>query len=138
MSARAKESEPDELVRIKRVYEPSSRADGRRILVDRLWPRGVSKSRADLDDWRKDLAPSPDLRKWFSHDVDRWTEFSKEYRAELREPAATEELDELADWTVRTGRPVTLVYAAADEKHTHALVLAQVLRRRVKRAQRAS
>ena len=70
-------------IRLKRAYDPPESADGKRILVDRLWPRGVSKSQVKLDDWLKDIAPSTELRKWFGHDPDRWTEFCRRYRAEL-------------------------------------------------------
>jgi uncharacterized protein YeaO (DUF488 family) len=111
-------------VRIKRVYEPPDPADGTRILVDRLWPRGVSRERAAIDDWLRDLAPSTELRRWFSHDPARFDEFRRRYAAELtgREPA----LDDLRR-TAKKG-PLTLVYSARDTEHNDAVVLADVLR----------
>jgi uncharacterized protein YeaO (DUF488 family) len=110
-------------VRLKRAYEPPDRADGTRVLVDRLWPRGVSKDKAGVDLWLKDLAPSTELRKWFGHDPDRWEEFRERYAAEVREhPEAYERLRELA----RQG-PVTLVYSAHDEIHNDAVVLRSLL-----------
>ena len=106
-------------VRLKRAYEPPDRADGTRVLVDRLWPRGVSKARAAIDLWLKDLAPSTELRKWFGHDPDRWAEFRERYAAEVHQhPQAFDRLRELA----RQG-PVTLVYSAHDELHNDAVVL---------------
>lgn len=112
-------------LRIKRIYEPSAREDGVRILVDRLWPRGVNKKSAALTLWLKEIAPSPALRKWFGHDPERWSEFRRRYRAELKaNDAAVRNLREVL------GRePVTLLYAAHDPAHNHALVLADYLKR---------
>jgi uncharacterized protein YeaO (DUF488 family) len=110
-------------IRLKRAYEPADGADGVRVLVDRLWPRGVSKTKAALDDWMKDVAPSAGLRKWFGHDPDRWPEFQRRYRAELQQHV--EELDRIRD-LART-QTVTLVYGARDEKHNDAIVLRHVL-----------
>ncbi|MCC7021373.1 MAG: DUF488 domain-containing protein [Thermomicrobiales bacterium] len=110
-------------VRVRRIYEPPTPDDGRRILVDRLWPRGVSKARADLDAWVKDVAPSTELRTWFGHDPAKWDEFARRYRHELTEhPEAVQELVDAAG----TG-PVTLLYAARDEQHNEALVLQKLL-----------
>lgn len=109
--------------RLKRAYEPPAPDDGRRILVDRLWPRGLSKDHAHLDDWMKDIAPSTDLRKWFGHDPAKWEEFRRRYRAELDTRAAA--LDRLRD-LAREGT-VTLVYAAHDTAHNDAVVLLEVL-----------
>jgi uncharacterized protein YeaO (DUF488 family) len=110
-------------VRLKRVYQPPEEGDGYRVLVDRLWPRGVSKGEARLDEWAKDLAPSPELRKWFGHDPARFDEFRRRYLAEL---AAHE--DELAELRRRArGETVTLVYGARDEQHNDAVVLAELL-----------
>ena len=110
-------------VRLKRAYEPADAKDGKRILVDRLWPRGVSKAEAAIDEWLKDLAPSTELRKWFGHDPDRWDEFRRRYTKEIRDrPELLEHLRELA----RKG-PVTLVYSAHDEAHNDAIVLRDVL-----------
>jgi uncharacterized protein YeaO (DUF488 family) len=108
--------------RIKRVYLPADDGDGRRILVDRLWPRGLRKSEAAIDDWLKDVAPSPALRKWFGHDPAHWVEFQRRYRAEMQANPAVEALGELA-----AEQAVTLLYAAHDEEHNHARVLAAYL-----------
>jgi uncharacterized protein YeaO (DUF488 family) len=109
------------MVRLKRAYEAPSRSDGYRVLVDRLWPRGVSKASARLDLWAKDVAPSPALRRWFGHDPARFAAFARRYAAELREPPARGLLAEL---TRRAARgTVTLVYGARDEAHNGAVVL---------------
>ncbi|MFA7441222.1 MAG: DUF488 domain-containing protein [Sphingomonadaceae bacterium] len=110
-------------VRLKRAYEPPAKTDGRRILVDRLWPRGVSKAQADIDDWMKELAPSTELRKWFGHDPGRWVEFQRRYRAEIA--GHSEKLAELR--RLAEQGPITLVYGAKDEEHNDALVLRDVL-----------
>ena len=113
-------------IRTKRVYEPVAAADGYRALVERLWPRGVRKADLKFDSWLKDVGPSTELRKWFNHDPERWMEFQKRYRAELRQNKdAVGELKAHAK-----GRTVTLVYAAHDEEHNSALVLKRVLERR--------
>ncbi len=110
-------------VRLKRAYEPPARADGTRVLVDRLWPRGVSKDKAAVDLWLKDLAPTTELRTWFGHDPDRWPEFRERYAAEVcQHPETFGRLRELA----RQG-PVTLVYSAHDETHNDAVVLRSLL-----------
>lgn len=111
------------MVQIKRAYEEALPEDGIRILVDRLWPRGVSKEQAQLDRWAKDLAPSTELRQWFGHDPAKWTEFQRRYREELRERGA--DLDAIAR-EARQGR-VTLVYGARDEEHNEAAVLRDVI-----------
>ena len=110
-------------VRIKRVYEPPSSHDGTRILVDRLWPRGLKKSGASIAQWMKEIAPSGELRKWFGHDPARWEEFRSRYRAELR--GKPELLDELRDLAKKG--PLTLVYSAHDEAHNQAVVLREAL-----------
>lgn len=108
---------------LKRAYEPASADDGARILVDRLWPRGISKEKAALDDWMKDLAPSTELRKWFGHDPARWEEFQSRYLTELAAHGdALEQIRTLA----RAGR-VTLIYGAKDEQHNEAVVLRDLL-----------
>jgi uncharacterized protein YeaO (DUF488 family) len=112
-------------VRIKRAQEPAAPADGRRVLIDRLWPRGVSRERARLDGWERDLAPSTELRKWFGHDPDRFAEFRRRYIDELREQRPL--LTELRR-RARSGR-LTLIHAARDTEHNDAVVLAEVLRR---------
>ncbi|KAA3641438.1 MAG: DUF488 domain-containing protein [Proteobacteria bacterium] len=108
---------------IKRIYEDAANRDGHRVLVDRLWPRGVSKDVAKLDDWCKDLAPSDDLRKWFDHDPDKFEEFAQKYKKELQGCEA--KLDELLD--IAKNKRVTLLYGAKDEQHNQAVVLRQVL-----------
>ena len=117
-------------VRIKRVYEPSARGDGLRILVDRLWPRGISKDRADIDQWRKELAPSTELRRYYGHRPERFAEFTTRYRAELRRPDATAALAEVA--RVASRRPVTLLTASQDLAHSQAAVLQRRLRERLR------
>jgi len=113
-------------VRLKRAYEPADADDGTRILVDRLWPRGVSKARAAVDEWMKEIAPSAKLRKWFGHDPARWEEFCRRYAAEVhRQPELLERLRALA----RRG-PVTLVYAAHDEQHNDAVALRELVLQR--------
>ena len=111
-------------MRIKRAYDSAESGDGYRILIDRLWPRGVSRERAHLDEWARELAPSDDLRKWFGHEPDRFPEFRKRYRAELREH--TDEIDGLRERAEQG--PVTLVYAARDETHNDAVVVAELVR----------
>jgi len=114
---------PASHLRLKRAYEPAGPGDGKRILVDRLWPRGVSKGEAALDDWMKEVAPSTELRKWFGHDPGRWPEFQRRYRAELRQQG--EALDRIR--ALAGKHVVTLVYGARDEEHNDAVVLRQVL-----------
>lgn len=115
------------MIQLKRVYEKPSRKDGLRILVDRLWPRGLTKERAAVKLWLKDVAPSTALRKWFGHDPVRWKQFQVRYRKELSEKK--EVLDLLKQKVKR--RNVTLVYGARDEKHNEALVLKRILNRSV-------
>jgi uncharacterized protein YeaO (DUF488 family) len=112
-------------VRLKRAYEPASAEDGYRVLVDRLWPRGVSKKQAELDEWEKELAPSSELREWFGHEPGRFAEFRRRYIDELR--ANRSRLKELRR-RARIGT-LTLVYSAHDSEHNDAVVLAEVLRR---------
>ncbi len=110
-------------VRIKRAYEAPAPGDGTRVLVDRLWPRGVSKADAGITLWMKDVAPSSELRKWFGHDPGRWEEFRRRYRTELAgKKAQVAELRELA----RKG-PLTLIYSARDEAHNQAVLLRETL-----------
>ena len=112
-------------VRLKRAYDPATPADGYRVLVDRLWPRGVSRERARLDAWEKDLAPSPELRQWFGHAPERFDEFRRRYIDELR--GRRRELAALRR-RAREGT-LTLVYSAHDREHNDAVVLAEILRR---------
>lgn len=114
-------------IRIKRVYERRDKRDGKRILVDRLWPRGLTKARAGVDLWLKDIAPSIALRKWFAHDPDKWAEFKTRYRMELT--ACGEQVTLLKE-AARKGA-VTLVYGARAEEQNEAAVLRNALQRRL-------
>lgn len=114
------------MIQLKRAYEVPSPADGERILVERLWPRGLTKERAAVDLWLKDVAPSPELRRWFGHDPSRWKQFEKRYWGELGERS---EAVDLLRRKARRGR-VTLVYAAKDQQHNGALALKEYLEQR--------
>lgn len=112
-------------VRLKRAYEPATSSDGYRVLIDRLWPRGVSRERADLDEWDRELPPSAELREWFGHEPGRFAEFRRRYIEELRAHRAR-----LTDLRRRArDGTLTLVYSARDTEHNDAVVLAEVLRR---------
>jgi uncharacterized protein YeaO (DUF488 family) len=113
------------MIRIKRVYRTASPRDGVRILVDRVWPRGVTKQRARIDEWRKEFAPSTALRKWFGHDPAKWTRFRRRYRAELTASDQISALKELARRARQ--RTITLLYSAADEEHNQAIFLKELL-----------
>ena len=113
------------MILLKRAYEEPSSGDGLRVLVERLWPRGLSKKKAALDLWLKDLAPSTELRQWFGHDPAKWKEFRRRYTAELK---ARGDLLRLLKHRTDEG-PVTFVYAAADERHNSAVVLKDYLER---------
>ena len=119
-------------VDIKRVYEQAADEDGVRILVDRLWPRGVSKERAALSGWLKDVAPSPDLRRWWHHDPDRFEDFARRYRTELDDNPALEDLLGI----VREHDRTTLVYAAKDPAVNHALILRDYIRQALEKEDR--
>lgn len=110
-------------IKIKRIYEDPSNSDGYRILIDRVWPRGVSKESAKLDDWKKEVAPSDELRKWFDHDRDKFDVFAKKYRKELEHK--TEELEAILQKA--NEKTVTLLYGAKDTEHNQAVVLQKVL-----------
>ncbi|MGB7480948.1 MAG: DUF488 domain-containing protein [Burkholderiaceae bacterium] len=110
-------------VKLKRAYQPPAPEDGRRILIDRLWPRGVSKQAAAIDQWAKELAPSTELREWFGHEPQRWPEFRRRYAAELRQ--CQPQLRALRAQAREHG--VTLVYAAHDEAHNNAVVVRRLL-----------
>jgi uncharacterized protein YeaO (DUF488 family) len=120
------------MVLIKRAYEPPASKDGTRILVDRLWPRGVAKATAHIDEWLKDVAPSETIRKAFGHETERWPAFKKDYLAELRARGnpAREALDRLV--ALARKKRVTLLYGAKDEAHNNAVVLAREVERRIK------
>ena len=115
------------MVLLKRAYEPAGRRDGERVLVERLWPRGVRKEALHVSWWAKDVAPSTALRQWFGHDPVRWPEFVRRYRAELRQPERTRALVELVGRAA--SHTVTLVYAAHDTEHNNAVVLKDVIDR---------
>ena len=117
-------------IRVKRIYDTPDAGDGARVLVDRLWPRGARKDSVKLTSWLKDIAPSDDLRRWFGHDPARFAEFSRRYRAEL---SANKEAVSRLDDLVKAG-PVTLLYAAHDEEHNNARVLAVHLKARADRS----
>lgn len=110
-------------IHTKRIYENPAKQDGFRVLVDRIWPRGVSKEDAALDCWAKDLAPSTELRKWFDHDPDKWDDFKQRYRDELQENQ--ELLDDLMQ-KAKSG-PITLLFGARDQEHNQAIVLQEFL-----------
>jgi uncharacterized protein YeaO (DUF488 family) len=115
------------MITIKRIYEPKSPQDGYRVLVDRLWPRGVSKEKASLDLWMKDIGPSTELRQWFGHDPAKWAGFQKKYRDELKHKAdMLAELRELA----KGHGTLTLLYGARDQEHNEAVIIAQLLGQR--------
>jgi uncharacterized protein YeaO (DUF488 family) len=113
------------MVQIKRIYEPAESDDGKRILVDRLWPRGVSREKAELDLWLPDVAPTSELRKWYGHADERWDQFKARYREELRENSHLPTLLGLAD-----DGPMTLLYGAKNEAHNQAVVLQEILNKR--------
>ncbi|WP_206513762.1 DUF488 domain-containing protein [Pseudoflavitalea rhizosphaerae] len=117
------------MIQIKRAYEKQEQTDGYRILVDRLWPRGLSKATLHADQWLKDVAPSTELRKWFNHDPEKWKEFSRRYKAELKGSDAMKELLALA----KAHPVITLVYAAHDEEYNNAIVLQSLISSPAKR-----
>ncbi|MFI0412469.1 DUF488 domain-containing protein [Actinomadura sp. 3N508] len=113
-------------VRLRRVYDQVSSGDGKRILVDRVWPRGLSKEKARLDEWAKDVAPSTELRKWYGHSVDKFDEFARRYKAELEDPGRAASLDRLRELAGQG--TITLLTATRDIDHSQAAVLAALLR----------
>lgn len=115
-------------IQLKRAYDKPARGDGLRILVDRLWPRGITKEALRLDAWAKPLAPSTELRKWFAHDPDKWPEFRKRYRVELKEAGAAKLIRELLD-SHKRAKTITLLYGAKDQEHNEAVVLRDLFER---------
>lgn len=113
-------------VQVRRIYDEPQRGDGTRVLVDRIWPRGMTKDKAELDKWCKQVAPSTALRKWYHHDPDRFAEFTRRYREELTEPERAEALKQLSG--LATGRTLTLLTATKDAEISEAAVLAELLR----------
>lgn len=116
------------MVQIKRIYDDAAKTDGFRVLIDRLWPRGISKERAAIDLWLKDVAPSSDLRTWFGHQPERFAEFRQKYETELAKNAAIATLEKLAG----EHQTLTLLYGAKDPTHNHALVLKSFIEHRLK------
>lgn len=116
------------MIHIKRIYEPYDAKDGYRILVDRLWPRGISKATAHVDEWLKEVAPSTELRKWFHHTPENWTEFEKKYLVELKDNTA---LDILLQ-RVKEHKQITLLYAAKNEAQNQAIILKELLTKKKK------
>ena len=112
-------------IQVKRAYDPPAPDDGCRVLVDRLWPRGLAKERAAVDEWLRAVAPSTALRRWFAHDPARWAEFKRRYSVELEAPAALEAVTRLR--SLAAGGPITLLYAATDELHNNAVALREYL-----------
>jgi uncharacterized protein YeaO (DUF488 family) len=111
-------------VKLKRVYEKPEKIDGFRVLIDRLWPRGLTKEKAKIDFWLKEIAPSNELRKWFAHDPEKWPEFQNKYKKELTiERDVAEKLKNI----VREKKDVTLVYSAKDERHNNAIALKRIM-----------
>lgn len=113
-------------IAIKRVYEPASRTDGARVLVDRLWPRGLTKEKAAIDGWLRDLAPSDELRRWYHARPDQWTAFRQKYLKELRQPDRERGLQQLYELAHKRKR-LTLLFASKNESHNNALVLKELL-----------
>lgn len=118
------------MIKMKRAYESAKKTDGHRVLIDRLWPRGITKSKLILDEWAKELAPSTELRKAFGHDPSRWENFRKQYQMELRAPEARRKIESLSARAKRSS--VTLVYSARDEEHNDAVVLKNMIERTTK------
>ena len=111
------------IIKIKRAYEAEAKADGFRVMVDRLWPRGIKKEALHIDSWLKEIAPSTALRKWFDHDPKKWPGFKREYNAELKDSPAAKHIIEL----IKKHKTVTLVYSANDEQHNNAIVIKEFL-----------
>ncbi len=122
------------MMKLKKAYEPPAKADGLRILVERLWPRGLTKERAAIDLWLKDIAPSTELRKWYGHDPAKWAEFRQRYIAELKKEPAHAAVIALLETAAK--RNVTLVYSAHDEQHNSAVLLNEYLTTRTSGSRR--
>ncbi|PID25770.1 DUF488 domain-containing protein [Sporosarcina sp. P7] len=116
------------VVQIKRIYDDAEKADGLRVLVDRVWPRGMSKQAAQVNEWLKEIGPSTELRQWFNHDPGKFDDFKKKYKEELKNnEAQQEELEKLKNWTKEHKKNITLVFGAKDEKNNQAVVLKEIL-----------
>ena len=116
------------MIKLKRIYEKAERTDGKRVLIDRLWPRGVRKEEAHIDEWLKEIAPSDELRRWYGHKIERWEEFRKRYRAELSRAPLKELVEEIRKEGKRS--TVTLLFAATDSEHSNAAVLKEFIEKR--------
>lgn len=114
------------MIKIKRIYDPASPKDGKRILIDRLWPRGIKKDDAKIDEWLKDIAPSNELRQWFSHDPSKWEEFKRRYKKELKNKS---EMLEMIREKAKIST-ITLLFAAKDIEHNNAVVLKEILEKK--------
>lgn len=128
----SKADTPEARIALKRVYDPPAKGDGTRILVDRLWPRGLKTEKAKLDLWLRDIAPSDELRKWFGHDAKRWAEFKRRYKAELK--GRSDELQPIRA-ALEKGK-ITLLFAAHDEAHNNAIVVKELIERSVRASAR--
>jgi uncharacterized protein YeaO (DUF488 family) len=120
------------MIKLKRAYEPASRGDGYRVLVERLWPRGIRKQDLPLDGWEKEIAPSTELRKWFAHEPAKWSEFKQRYRRELKDRSIAGRLRELA--ARAADETLTLVFSSHDTEHNNAVVLKEEIERLAHRA----
>ncbi|MDL4843177.1 DUF488 domain-containing protein [Aquibacillus rhizosphaerae] len=114
-------------VQLKRIYEKANKEDGVRVLVDRIWPRGISKEDAQIDYWMKEIGPSNDLRKWFGHDPDKYNEFKNKYKDEFQDGEQQEQLEKLKGITKKHNKNITLLFAAKDEKYNQAKVIKEIL-----------
>jgi uncharacterized protein YeaO (DUF488 family) len=114
-------------IKVKRIYEAASRDDGIRILVDRLWPRGVSKEEAKLDGWLKEISPSTELRKWFNHDSSKFKQFKEKYKAELQDDKHLDAFKKLKNIVKDSEQQITLLFSAKNEKENQAIVLKEIL-----------
>jgi uncharacterized protein YeaO (DUF488 family) len=119
------------MLKIKRAYDEIETSDGKRILIDRLWPRGVSKDKAHIDEWYKDLGPSTELRKWFGHDPEKWSEFRKRYIEELSDPRKKALLEDITQAAGRNN--ITLIYSAKDTEHSDVKVLVEIIQKMTER-----
>lgn len=119
------------MIKIKRAYEEAKKSDGYRVLVDRLWPRGIKKEELDFDEWAKELSPSKELRNFFSHDKDKWRDFSSRFKKELKSKNAKDKILFLAKQAKK--KNVTLIYSAKDEEHNNAIVLQKVIEEEMKK-----
>jgi len=117
------------VVKIRRVYDPPLKGEGKRYLVDGLWPRGIKKASLGLDAWLKEITPSAALRKWFSHDPEKWEEYKRGFRQELSEPEKVRKLEELAK-EARSG-DITLLFASRDREHNNAVVLKEIMEEKI-------